>query len=430
MIWPGALAFLLIFAVCTLFVTQRWAVSVVQAGVFLLTALWIVKTLLLRAGPYQPERRRVHFSFLLVPLSGALLWGNLQYALGKTVYPFATANAILYWLTGLCFAFLGLQICADREIRSRFLGWLLTFGFVLSIVSVLQLYTAKGQAFWMFQTAYTENVLGPFVYRNNYAAFMELLLPIAVYRAIRFERFSFLYTAIAGAMYASVIASASRAGSALATLEIVVLLMLAPTLRRGLGRGWVLRVMAALAGTVAIFGYEFLWERLSATEASTAYAVREEYLRSAFEMVKAEPVWGFGLGTWPWAYREFATFSARFYSNHAHNEWMQWAAEGGIPFAAMLLIAALWTIRPAVKSLWGIGILSVLVHSWVDYPFHRTGIAVWIFTMWGVLAAHDREITASRANKAKSRLSQGTQSPALASEVDEDVVPEGSGRND
>jgi O-antigen ligase len=430
MISAGALAFLLIFAVCTLFVTQRWAVSAVQAGVFLLTASWIVKTLLLPADPDQPERRRVHFSFLLVPLSGALLWGNLQYALGKTVYPFATANAILYWLTALCFAFLGLQICADREVRSRFLGWLLTFGFVLSIVSVLQLYTAKGQAFWMFQTAYTENVLGPFVYRNNYAAFMELLLPIAVYRAIRFERFSFLYTAVAGAMYASVIASASRAGSALATLEIVVLLMLAPSLRRGLGHGWVLRVLVAMAGTVAIFGYEFLWERLKATEASTAYLVREEYLRSAIEMLKAEPVWGFGLGTWVWAYREFATFSAPFYSNHAHNEWMQWAAEGGIPFAAMLLIAALWTVRPAVKSLWGIGILSVLAHSWVDYPFQRTGIAVWIFTMWGVLAAHHREVTASRAKKAPSKVEPDAELPAYESGIDDSVVPEGSGRND
>jgi hypothetical protein len=76
--------------------------------------------------------------------------------------------------------------------------------------------------------------------------------------------------------------------------------------------------------------------------------------------------------------------------NQAHNDWAQWAAEGGLPFLALLLAVAAWSLRPALRSLWGVGIVSVFVHALVDYPMQqRPALAAYFFALLGVLAASE-----------------------------------------
>jgi len=51
------------------------------------------------------------------------------------------------------------------------------------------------------------------------------------------------------------------------------------------------------------------------------------------------------------------------------------------------LILALAISVPAVRSIWGIGILAVFLHALVDYPFARFGLTAWNFTLIGALSA-------------------------------------------
>jgi hypothetical protein len=44
--------------------------------------------------------------------------------------------------------------------------------------------------------------------------------------------------------------------------------------------------------------------------------------------------------------------------NQAHNNWAQWASEGGIPFLALMLAIGAMLI--------GLGPLAVFVHAWID----------------------------------------------------------------
>jgi hypothetical protein len=96
------------------------------------------------------------------------------------------------------------------------------------------------------------------------------------------------------------------------------------------------------------------------------------------------------LGAWPAAYPQFAIIDTGETANHAHNEWAQWAAEGGVPALAFMLGLLLWTVRPVVRSIWGIGILAVFAHSLVDYPFLRLGLAAWVFAFLGMLSSSER----------------------------------------
>jgi hypothetical protein len=70
---------------------------------------------------------------------------------------------------------------------------------------------------------------------------------------------------------------------------------------------------------------------------------------------------------------------------------VQWAAEGGVPFFLILFAIAVWCVRPAIRSLWGVGMVAVFVHCAVDYPMQqRPALTAFFFAMLGALASADR----------------------------------------
>ena len=62
--------------------------------------------------------------------------------------------------------------------------------------------------------------------------------------------------------------------------------------------------------------------------------------------------------------------------------------EGGIPFLLLMLAILAMLLRPAFRSLWGLGLIAVFVHAWIDYPFQqRPALAAFLFAMAGALAS-------------------------------------------
>ena len=171
------LAFIMAIAVLVMFFPGRWInPSLFQAGLFLLGASWAIA---LVVRPFQ-----LRFNLVLIPLSATVAWGLLQLAAGYTETRWDTWMAVLTWLGNLTACFLAMQVCADSGIRRRFLDLLVYFAFVLSVVSVVQYFSWDGKIFWIFPT-YDTAVLGPFVSRDQYAAFMEMLLPLAIVQTLR-----------------------------------------------------------------------------------------------------------------------------------------------------------------------------------------------------------------------------------------------------
>jgi len=62
------------------------------------------------------------------------------------------------------------------------------------------------------------------------------------------------------------------------------------------------------------------------------------------------------------------------FANEAHNDWIQWTAEGGIPFGVAMATLLVWCVRPAWRSVWGLGVVAVMAHACVDYPFSRPAL--------------------------------------------------------
>jgi O-antigen ligase len=250
------------------------------------------------------------------------------------------------------------------------------------------MFTSGGKIFWLFPSGYTDHVLGPFVYRNQYAAFLEMILPIALWEGLRDRRRAFAYFAMAAAMLASVVAAASRAGSLLMCAEVAAVLLVAwlsgTAPARAVALAWVTFGAVAVVLT-GIVGWQALRQRLWEPD---PFGGRREFLISSLAMLHDRPAMGVGLGNWARAYPQYAVFDDGTYVNQAHNDWLQWAVEGGLPFFAIMLSLVVLAAPAALRSVWAIGLLSVWVHCLVEYPFQqRPAIGAWFFVLLGVLAA-------------------------------------------
>ena len=371
------LAAILFLGILSMWVPARWALSSFQVAVFALAAFRLF------------QRKTVSVPPTVILLAGAVLWGLVQVSAGWTVDRFKTLNEVLNWTVNLTVFALALELSADRRRREQFLSAVLWFGTALAAISMLTVFPSpSGVAFWIFNARSDLRTLGPFVYYNQYAAFIEALLPLALVRAILDPRRRAIYSVIAALLLASVVAGGSRMGTILCLLEVVVIPLVALSQRLISPKTAARVVLLSLSTLVvlgAVAGWEVIWKRLQEPH---PYSLRQDFLLSSLEMVRERPLTGFGLGTWSEVYPGFARFDDGLFANQAHNDWAQWAAEGGIPFFLLMVGVAGMAIRPAFRSLWGLGLLSVFLHCCIDYPMQqRPALAAFFFAMLGILMA-------------------------------------------
>lgn len=241
-----ALFVTMVVSVATMWSTSKWATTIPEVATCGLAAMWAAAFF---ADIYKPR-----LNILLLPLCGVVLWAVLQILFGISVYKFQSWAAILYWTGNAATFFVGLQTFAIEKLREGFLRALVLFGFVVSIVSALQALTPNGKIFWAFHTVFAGgNLLGPFVYHNQFAAFVELILPIALYNAVMNNRSRAIYILISATLYAAVIISASRTGFVLTTAELIVVPLLLWRKRR-VPKSALAMVSAALAVMILFLG--------------------------------------------------------------------------------------------------------------------------------------------------------------------------------
>jgi hypothetical protein len=375
------LSVLVCFAILTDAAGERLCLGIFQAGVFCLAIAWGIAKII---GKFQWAGHA-----LMIPLGAAAAWGLVQILTNHTEYRFETWNAVLGWGTNFLLFCLSVQIFGFSEIRRTFRKSWVVFGLVLSVVAVLQWFTSEGKIFWIFPTQY-DTALGPFVNRDHYAAFAALILPMALYEAFSDRRKTTAYTVIAGAIFASVIAGASRAGAILVTVEMIVLSL--PFLLRSISEHRSLlaaggRIFICAAVFTAVVGWEVVWDRFKEPD---PYQFRREMLYSSLDMIRDRPLTGFGLDTWPIVYPAYALVDQGVFVNHAHNDWAEWASDGGIPFAAMLFLIFAWSVRYSFRFPWGAGVVAVMLHSLVDFPMQKPCLEALVFVLLGAMAASGR----------------------------------------
>ena len=342
--------------------------------VFVLAAMWCGK------GQELP----------LIPgfsMAAIAAWGFLQLALATTVYRFATLQGALRSAALGATFLVGFSAFGSGGMRVSFLRALAWAGGLIAVISVLAYFTSPGKILWTFDAQYPD-IWGPFPSRNNFAQFLELAMPAALWLALSCGAGSALYLALGSIMLAAGLASASRAGALILLLEAIAMLWM----RRGTPRARRM-AMILVVSTILFAALPGVGTLIGRLESPDPYQGRREIAHSTLDMIAARPVAGFGLGTFSVVYPKYAVFDAGKSVEHAHNDWLEWASEGGLGFALAWLGLAAWSIRPAWRAGWGIGVLGCFLHGLVDYPFARFGISAWVLILLGMLARSDlREV--------------------------------------
>ncbi len=383
-LWAAGLFLMLCFATATVFVKQAWALQTFQIGIYALVAAYLLSSLRRSALPVAGSA--LEWLIYVLPL-----WGLLQISIHTTASSFETRGEVLRWGSLAGVFFLTRAVTVSANARRIFLSFFLGFATVMAVLCLTQLFTSEGKVLWIFPTGYPD-VYATFPYHANYTQFLELSLPIALWRALQQGWRSWWYPLSGGVLYASAVGSASRGGAFICTVEMVVMLaywlLILRRASRSVRTRTAILTLALIPVVAAVFtvavGWQNVWNRFQDKD---PFSGRREFLIAAVKMAEHRPLAGFGLGTFPEVYQRFAVKDFPFYANHTHNDWAEFAADGGIPFLLLVLIPFAAAIPTALRHPWGIGLIAVMAHACFDYPFPRPAVSGWIFALLAVLYA-------------------------------------------
>jgi O-antigen ligase len=384
---------LVVFSVATHGGVEDWARAVLETGaglLFLSWALWI----------YFSQEEQIVFSPLLPPLAFFFLIVFGQWFLHGTASSYNTRMELLLLLSDVILLFLAVQAFRTLQDWRGFVWFVMVFGFLISIFGILQHLTFNGKLYWFRDMHYGGIPFGPYVNRNHFAGFIELILPLAfvplVLGRVRRERWPVvgLFAVVPiGALFLSV----SRGGIVSFGVELAVL-ALVMIQRRAMGRqlfaGAVVLLLALLM--VSWLGVGELQQRFSSFQPLEATAgKRASMRRDTWQIFLHHPLSGTGLGTLQIVYPAYETLYDGKIVNHTHNDYLEALAETGLLgglccawFLAILVSQSLKRFREINHSFAGALQLSglvacsgFLVHGLVDFNLHIPSNALLFFLM-------------------------------------------------
>ena len=313
--------------------------------------------------------------------------GVLQVAAGQTIYPWQTAVSILDWTSMAATGWMAYQFSANPGFDRLFRNFLIVIGFIGAALSVLHWSTSIGFILWSWPNPYQAQTTFPLLNHSHFAALAELAVAPAIWGALQRDKGRQIYLWVASGLICAVWLVGSRSGSAIISLELVGVLVLGVRLlpaRRLVRRRAVLIAAAVVLLTGAIGWYGVVARSAAAPDDS----LRPMFARATWNMIKARPVLGFGLGTWADVYPAYESKDIGLNVEHAHNDWLEWAAEGGPLFVLTLAGLATVSFGVALRKPWFLGISAVYLQALADFPMHKPAIAALQFAAMGCVAAH------------------------------------------
>jgi len=385
------------FAVAAHGGVEDWARAVLETGVALLFLIWALRF-------YFNEKELPVVSPLLPPLALLFLVGLGQWSFGATASLYNTRIEVLLLMASLIFLFLCVQVFRTLQDWRGFVWFGMGFGFVVSVFAILQHLTSNGKLYWFREVRYGGMPFGPYVNRNHFAGFAELVFPLAlvplVLGRVRRERVA-VVALFAVVPIGALFLSASRGGIVSFCVQLALLTYLLLR-RRGLGKHLlsVAAVLLAALLMVTWLGVGQILERFSSFQSlEVTEGKRAAMRRGAWHIFLDRPLAGTGLGTFQIVYPRYETLYDGKIVNHAHNDYLEALAETGVLggfcyawFLLVLLLKSLSRFRENDFSFAGalqlsgmVACAGFLVHALADFNFHIPS-NLWLFLLMAHLA--------------------------------------------
>jgi O-antigen ligase len=386
---------LITFAVLAFGATEEWSQTILEVGAALLLIYWAI--LLVSRGSEQ-----IVVSPFFLPLTAFALLILVQMIFRSTASLYFTRIEFQLLIAYMIVIHLMNQVFHRSSQWRKFVWFLMSLGFFVSIFGILQQLTFNGKLYWLREMRFGGIPFGPYVNRNHFAGFAELLIPLAlvplVLGKVRRQRL-FLVGLFATVPTMALLLSASRGGilSFAAELVLLVLLLLVHRVRsKHMLVGSAVVVLAVLA--VSWVGVQQVLDRFSTIKSfDVTMGKRASMSHDSWRIFLDHPVLGTGLGTIQMVFPPYDSLYDGRVVNHSHNDYLEVLAETGILgglccgwFLTVLLLESLkglenlqTSFNSALNLSGLIGCSGLLVHSLVDFNLHIPANALLFF-----VAAH------------------------------------------
>jgi O-antigen ligase len=423
-----------VFTTLALGTVEAWSVAIFELMVVVLVLLWASKAII-------EKRLEIRFTPAALPLGAFVLLGLAQSiaitgSAGQTSSLSMDVEATRGAAAMIFFLFVSFLIAVnffDTPQRLHTLAnVLIIFGLALAVFALVQHFTWEGKMYWVRPTASAgAGTGGPFVNRNHFAGYMEMLIPIpaalALSRAARGE--ARLFCGFAAAIM-SIAEAASLSRGGMVSLAAGLLFLAAMSVRRRRNNrspkreSWlsfrpeyfVLLMLAAICAGVVWIGADFDILKRIAHDPLTTSAVtdRRGVWGDTLTMFGANPILGVGLGAFETVYPIYGHGDGSFLIQFAHNDYLQVLSDGGLVGGAI----ALWFIVVIARAMTQVtkaadpflralglgsaaGIFALLVHSLFDFNLQIPSNALLFLVLSVIVSRVSAEVKLNEADGGK-----------------------------
>ena len=328
--------------------------------------------------------------------------------IGVDAYSIQTQGLAL--ATDIVAFFVALEIARERAGRRRLALFLIGLGLFEALYGLAQ-YLAGWNYIWNVpRRFYIGSATGSMVNHNHYAGFLEMILPLAL--GLSFYHWqsarpdsrrrtwrsllanlggpgiakSFLFLLAAAILFLAIVFSFSRMGmiSMLVSLGVMAAVVWIGKRRSPLPAALILLlIMGGIAAAVWVGVGPVVehFEQLSRNEPLAGGEGRIALWRDVLALIREHPWMGVGLGCFEHAFTRVQAVQLTYVADHAHNDYLEAAAELGIPCAAILFGCFFWLAarmlqaslraRSSLARSLALGSLggatALLVHSLADF---------------------------------------------------------------
>jgi O-antigen ligase len=433
-----------------------WAMGLFNLGALAVLILWVIDA-------WSLGHLRISRNLLQLPLFGAVLLGLIQLlplrpaaadsligiglSRSLSLDTHSTRLVIVQFATLLVY-FSAVLVFIDTPRRLRLMvRTVIIFGFFLAVFGLTQSVTSPTKVYW-FRELTQSTAFGPFINRHHFAGYMELTVafPLGLLFAGAVDREKrLLYLFAAMLMGIALIMTASRGGVISLIAEVVFLVVISGFRRKERQRrsktpgilgstmgkiGLAAGLLVVLFLGVSLFGGDLSLTRLiDSVNTDDPTTGRAHFWSVTWNMIKAHPLVGTGLGAFGVIYTRFDTRSGFFRLEQAHNDYLQVLSDGGIVGAILAISFVVLLFRYGLRRLESrddfrrgvalaslTGCFGVLVHSFFDFTLNTTANALLFLVLAGLATSNGRVEQASRRRRRSS-------APGLEAKAIERVEP-------
>lgn len=414
-----SLCALVIYAPIPLGANRIWASSTINFLVFALFIGHLFSTIKSKRSFLPPS----YSIAIIVPLSITALWLVIQMAPGLGILlgrsfstlsfdPSLTHIMLLKTLALTMFAWLLFYYVNNKTLAYKFALTILLSGLFQALYACW-LNLNVGMVTPVFYMPYSSGAVGTFIYKNQLANYLALCLSIGI--GVLISQLSLKGSSPQLRHKFRDIAVVLLSSKTLIRLSLIIMIIALILTRSRMGNSAFFIALATISVfsfffynrkpkhlrililsffiidmilVGSIFGVEKVKQRV--LETTLASETRDDVVRDAIPMILDHPVFGTGGGSF---YSSFSQYQALNYSGfyeHAHNDYIQFAVELGLPIAILLgamvlycLFISLNTIVKRKTPLYqGISfgcagaIIHMLLHSTVDFSLQSPAIAL------------------------------------------------------